>query len=120
LVKETNTAILLLGEPESEHFINPAVAKITWILKDKDNLEKDYEHFSCPLLANIDNAISRLYSFNVWSVICVPTIPRSSLTPKINHAQDLLARLASLLRAEKYFPSNHEWRAITPTVGNRR
>ncbi|CAC9997652.1 Transcriptional regulator [uncultured Gammaproteobacteria bacterium] len=58
--KITNTAILLLGEPESEHFISPAVAKITWILKDKDNLEKDYEHFSCPLLANIDNVYAKI------------------------------------------------------------
>lgn len=48
--KITNTAILLLGNPESEHFINPATARITWILKDKDNVEKDYEHFSCPLI----------------------------------------------------------------------
>lgn len=48
--KITNTAILLLGNPESEHFINPATARITWILKDKDNVEKDYEHFSCPFI----------------------------------------------------------------------
>ncbi|VXC56444.1 RNA-binding domain-containing protein [Chryseobacterium sp. 8AT] len=48
--KITNTAILLLGKPESEHFINPATARITWILKDKDNVEKDYEHFSCPFI----------------------------------------------------------------------
>jgi ATP-dependent DNA helicase RecG len=27
--KITNTTILLLGKPESEHFIKPAVAKIT-------------------------------------------------------------------------------------------
>jgi len=39
-----------LGKPESEHFINPATARITWILKDKENIEKDYEHFSCPLV----------------------------------------------------------------------
>lgn len=48
--KITNTAILLLGKPESEHFINPATARITWILKDKENVEKDYEHFSCPFI----------------------------------------------------------------------
>lgn len=48
--KITNSAILLLGKPESEHFINPATARITWILKDKDNVEKDYEHFSCPFI----------------------------------------------------------------------
>jgi len=51
--KITNTAILLLGKLESEHFINPARATITWILKDVDNIEKDYEHFTCPLLLSI-------------------------------------------------------------------
>ncbi|REC45184.1 RNA-binding domain-containing protein [Chryseobacterium sp. 5_R23647] len=48
--KITSSAILLLGKPESEHFINPATARISWILKDKDNVEKDYEHFSCPFI----------------------------------------------------------------------
>lgn len=53
--KITRTAIILLGKPESEHYINPATSKITWILKDKDNIEKDYEHFSCPLLMQVEN-----------------------------------------------------------------
>jgi ATP-dependent DNA helicase RecG len=48
--KVTRSAILLLGKEESEHFINPSVAKITWILKDERNNEIDYEHFSCPFL----------------------------------------------------------------------
>jgi len=48
--KITRTAILLLGKEESEHFINPSVAKISWILKDERNNEIDYEHFSCPFL----------------------------------------------------------------------
>ena len=48
----TRTAILLLGKPESAHFINPATANITWVLRDKDNIDKDYQHFSCPLLLN--------------------------------------------------------------------
>jgi len=51
--KITNTAILLLGKPEAEHYINPARATVTWILKDADNIEKDYEHFTCPLLLNV-------------------------------------------------------------------
>lgn len=50
----TRTAILLLGKSESEHFINPATSKITWILKDRDNLEKDYAHFTCPLLLSTE------------------------------------------------------------------
>ncbi len=58
--KITNTAILLLGRPESEHFINPAAAKISWILKDRDNIEKDYEHFNCPLIVNVDSAYNKI------------------------------------------------------------
>ncbi len=50
----TNTAILLLGKSESEHFITPATSKITWILRDRDNIEKDYAHFNCPLFLEID------------------------------------------------------------------
>jgi len=52
--KITNTAILLLGKPESEHYINPARTTISWILKDKDNEDKDYEHFTCPLLLSVE------------------------------------------------------------------
>lgn len=51
--KITRAAIILLGKPESDHFINPAQAKISWILKDKDNIEKDYEHFGCPFILSI-------------------------------------------------------------------
>ncbi len=58
--KITRTAIILLGKPESEHFINPAVAKITWILKDRDNIEKDYAHFSCPFLLNIEEVYHKI------------------------------------------------------------
>ena len=56
----TNTAILLLGSPESEHFISPASAKVSWILKDKDGIEKDYEHFSCPLLLEVENIYKKI------------------------------------------------------------
>lgn len=58
--KITNAAILLLGKPESEHFISPGQAKITWILKDKDGLDSDYEHFTCPFLLNINLVHSKI------------------------------------------------------------
>ncbi|MEY3498802.1 MAG: hypothetical protein RL308_471 [Bacteroidota bacterium] len=58
--KITHTAILLLGKPESEHFISPATSKITWILKDKDGIEKDYEHFSCPLFLNVESIYGKI------------------------------------------------------------
>lgn len=56
----TNASILLLGKAESEHFISPAQAKISWILKDKDNLELDYQHFSCPFLLNVEAVYSKI------------------------------------------------------------
>jgi len=58
--KITHTAILLLGKSESEHFLTPAIAQISWILKDRDNIEKDYEHFSCPFLLSIDKVYNKI------------------------------------------------------------
>lgn len=58
--KITRTAILLLGKPESEYFISPATAKITWVLKDKDNIEKDYQHFTCPLLLALNDVAKKI------------------------------------------------------------
>ena len=58
--KITNATIVLLGRPESEHFINPAIAKIRWILKDKDNIEKDYVVLSCPFLLNTEEIYRKI------------------------------------------------------------
>lgn len=62
--KITHTAILLLGKPESEHFISPSTAKISWILKDRDGLEKDYQHFTCPLLISVQSVYSKIRNLN--------------------------------------------------------
>lgn len=58
--KITNAAIILLGKRESEHFIHPAVAKMSWILKDKDNIEQDYEHFGPPFILNTELVFSKI------------------------------------------------------------
>jgi len=58
--KITKAAVLLLGKPESEHFISPAIAKISWILKDRDNIEKDYEHFGCPFILQADDVYKKI------------------------------------------------------------
>lgn len=54
----TNTAILLLGKPESEHLISPAIARIRWILKDSNGNERDYSIETCPFVL----AVSRIFS----------------------------------------------------------
>ncbi len=56
----TRTAILLLGKPEAEHFLSPAVARISWILKDRDNVEKDYAHFGCPFLLTAEQVYAKI------------------------------------------------------------
>ncbi|MEW6378996.1 MAG: RNA-binding domain-containing protein [bacterium] len=54
----TNTAIILLGREEAEHFISPAYGWITWVLKDEDGIARDYEHFRPPLIL----AVSRVFA----------------------------------------------------------
>ena len=55
--KITNTAIILLGKPESGHLLSPAVAQITWKL-DAD--EKAYEHFEIPLFVSINSVLQQI------------------------------------------------------------
>lgn len=56
----TNTALLLLGKEESSYLLSPSVAKISWILKDEQNVEKDYEHFGIPFLLNSSEVFNRI------------------------------------------------------------
>ena len=56
----TNTAIILLGKEESEHFLSPAIAKISWILKNRDWVEIDYQHFWCPFLLSINEVYKKI------------------------------------------------------------
>jgi len=58
--KITRTAILLLGREESEHFVTPSDAKIRWILKDQNNIEKDYEIVNIPFLLAVDKVFLKI------------------------------------------------------------
>ena len=60
----TNTAIILLGLPESTHFLSPAQARITWILKGVDGFEKDYQHFEPPFLLALDEVYNKIRNLN--------------------------------------------------------
>lgn len=55
--KITNTAILLLGKPESAHYLLPSITEITWKL---DTQEKAYEHFTPPLLLGTTKVLQRI------------------------------------------------------------
>lgn len=56
----TRSAIILLGKEESEHFINPAEAKIRWVLKDNAGNDKDYLIVTCPLLLAVDKIYAKI------------------------------------------------------------
>ncbi|MDR3340177.1 MAG: transcriptional regulator [Candidatus Symbiothrix sp.] len=53
----TNTAILLLGKDEASPLLSPAIAQISWILKDDPS---DYEHFHTPFILTVEKALSRI------------------------------------------------------------
>ncbi len=56
----TRAAIILLGKNEAEHFLSPAIAKITWLLRNDQQIEKDYAHFGPPLLMAVELLFSRI------------------------------------------------------------
>lgn len=66
-VKEaiTHATLLLLGREEAATLLSPAVARISWILKNDRNEEQDYEHFGPPLLLNVDKVLARIRNLTV-------------------------------------------------------
>jgi ATP-dependent DNA helicase RecG len=46
----TNAALVLLGRDEASPLLSPAVARLSWILKDASNRQQDYEHFGPPAI----------------------------------------------------------------------
>lgn len=72
----TNTALLLLGRSESATLLSPAVAKISWILKDTDNRELDYEHIGLPFLLAGDRLLTRIRNLTVRA------LPSGTLFPQ--------------------------------------
>ncbi|MBE3037337.1 MAG: putative DNA binding domain-containing protein [Chloroflexi bacterium] len=72
----TNAALLLLGKPESATLLSPAVARISWILKDAQNREMDYEHFGPPFLLQVDQVLGRIRNLNIRS------LPSGTLFPQ--------------------------------------
>lgn len=58
--KITRTAIILLGKEESDHYINPAVAQIRWLLKDSKGNDKDYMIEGIPMLLAVDKVYAKI------------------------------------------------------------
>ena len=63
--KITRAAIILLGKPESVHFLHGAVAKITWNLLDGNGNSLDYKHFEPPFLLAVDKVFAKIRNINL-------------------------------------------------------
>lgn len=72
----THAAILLLGKPESATLLSPAVAKISWILKDAKNRELDYEHFGPPFILQVDRVLHHIRNLTLRA------LPSGTLFPQ--------------------------------------
>jgi ATP-dependent DNA helicase RecG len=63
--KLTKTALLLLGKPLADNFLSPADAKITWVLKDENNVERDYLHIGLPFLLAGDEVLKKVRNLKI-------------------------------------------------------
>lgn len=61
----TRTALLLLGREESAHFLSPAQVRITWVLREEKDVEKDYRHFDSPLILASDRVLAKIRNLTV-------------------------------------------------------
>ena len=59
--KITNTAIILLGREESQHFLSPVVCKIRWCLKQEGmDMNKDFQIFTIPMILAIEKFANKV------------------------------------------------------------
>lgn len=56
----TRAALLLLGKPESVFKLRPAVAEITWTLRDERENVVDYKHFTIPFILTVDEVLAKI------------------------------------------------------------
>ena len=61
----TQAALILLGKDESSPLLSPAVARLSWILKNAANREQDYEHFGPPAILWADKLSGRVRNLTV-------------------------------------------------------
>ncbi|MEK6563758.1 MAG: RNA-binding domain-containing protein [Candidatus Omnitrophota bacterium] len=114
----TRAAILLLGKSESDHFISPFTAKISWILRDEKNTDKDYEHFGAPFILNTDLALAKIRNlkyrylpdntlFPIEITQYEPYVIREALHNCIAHQDyELCSRISIIEKPEELIFSN--------------
>jgi ATP-dependent DNA helicase RecG len=72
----TNATLILLGKPESVVLLSPAVARISWFLKDDADKDLDYEHFDPPFILNVNRVRDKIRN------LTLRTLPSGTLFPQ--------------------------------------
>lgn len=63
--KLTRAAIVLLGKMFSDSKLRPAVAEVTWTLRDEKQDVVDYEHFSVPFILTVDEILAKIHNLTL-------------------------------------------------------
>lgn len=58
--KLTRSAIVLLGMPEAVVHLSPLQPQISWVLYNKDKVERDYQHFEPPYILAVDEVYAKI------------------------------------------------------------
>ena len=63
--KLTRAAMILLGKMFSDSKLRPAVAEVTWTLRDEKKDVVDYEHFSVPFILTVDEILAKIHNLTL-------------------------------------------------------
>ena len=63
--KLRRAAIILLGKMFSDSKLRPAVAEVTWTLRDEKKDVVDYEHFSVPFIMTVDEILAKIHNLTL-------------------------------------------------------
>lgn len=63
--KLTRAAIILLGKMFSDSKLRPAVAEVTWTVRDEKQDIVDYEHFSVPFILTVDEILAKIHNLTL-------------------------------------------------------
>ncbi len=64
----TRAAIVLLGKMFSDNKLRPAIAEVTWTLRDEKQDVVDYEHFSVPFILTVDEILAKIHNLTLWEM----------------------------------------------------
>lgn len=63
--KLRRAAIVLLGKTFTDSKLRPAVAEVTWSLRDDKQDIVDYEHFSVPFILTVDEILAKIHNLTL-------------------------------------------------------